>query len=231
MSKVLNKVSYIDNLKKAIADVADHPYHAGFKMQAHHILSREAFFRVDGKRGEFARKVEAIGYNINLAQNLVFLPCELEGACHLQVPLHRGNHTYVDHNNKDGDVYRPYHAEVARRIESKIRKFVNDCDTRCATNAYSREQQIQKMLDSVSKKVLKLVADYKLPLNRMHTDFKLHNPKGCGNLVNIGTSEQNCKKNRDHSLDLQHREHGGTIDFPSVAANQGKSTYSLRIYE
>lgn len=229
--KVLKKYKYIENLQKAIASDANHPYHAGFKMQAHHILSRDAFFRIDNGKGAYAKKIELLDYNINMAENLVFLPCELEGACHLQVPLHRGNHTYVNQNAKDKDIDRPYHDTVADMIEDRTQELVKECKTNCSSKNNQANSAIQEELDDLSEDVLDMIDSYELALTSMHDDFKLLNPKGCGNLKNVGKSSTNCTNDRDHRPELKHRETGSKIDFLSVAENNNNAIYKLKIYK
>lgn len=228
-SSILRKASYIPNLEAAIKRDDNHPYHHGFKMQAHHLLSRNGFFKVGS---DFASDVDSIGYDINVAQNLVFLPSELEGACHLHVPLHRGNHTYSDHNDQDDDVDPPYHLKVKSLLEKHAVKLVKDCKVDCSKPSKRKDKvdELNDLLDDLSATMLKRIADYKVALNRMHRAFKLGNPCGCSNLKNVGSSDAHCKHDRNHKGDLKHRSTGKDIDYPSIQDTNGKPLYKLKIY-
>ena len=106
--------AYLRNIKNAIEDDKSHPRHNGVLMQAHHIISAKGM-----SLSNLAKKIEKFGYDINELPNLSFIPCTLQGACHLGVQPHRGNHTArVDQDDYDDDLeVRDYHKMVAKKIK------------------------------------------------------------------------------------------------------------------
>ena len=146
--ETMEKKGYLNRLKKATELDRGHPRHHGVKMQAHHLLSADGF-KKSGKVSFF----KGLGYDINAIENLAFIPSTLQGACHLAVQLHRGNHDSSDPDAADSDSEHPigYHRKIA--------KVIADCAARldkidvCKMNASEREKRAQKLLDNAAAKI------------------------------------------------------------------------------
>ncbi len=172
---------YRDRILRAVALDRGHPIHHGIAMQAHHVISAKGV-----SMSGLGPSLKAQGFDINELKNLVLIPCTLQGACHLGVQLHRGNHTYHDDEHP-----RSYHLEVSDRIK----KLENKMDDYCA-----RKKSVQGLLNSQSKKILKAVSDFKLPLTAIFESFKVGNSTGCANATNVGAHNKNisCVLDRNH---------------------------------
>ncbi|MEM5529947.1 AHH domain-containing protein [Gammaproteobacteria bacterium AS21] len=93
---------------------SDHPINKGVKMQAHHLISRKALLD-----SSIENRLEDFKYDIDNVDNIALIPCTLQGACHLNVQLHRGNHPgvlRVDNGNNDDDSEHPdtYHDKIKK---------------------------------------------------------------------------------------------------------------------
>ncbi|WP_163831828.1 AHH domain-containing protein [Spartinivicinus ruber] len=183
---IINKDSsdYRKSLLNRVEGKASHPLNNGIYMQAHHLISEKGV-NLSG----MGNLLKMRGYNINAIKNLVFLPCTLPGACHLNVQPHRGDHTYHDDEHPIS-----YHLEVRdriRRLESSVRT--------CGSNA--SESKIQKLLDIESKEILRKIQNFRIPLTSIMKKFKSGNEVGCGNCINVKEHEKDslaCTSQRDH---------------------------------
>jgi len=99
---------YAGRLRTRAKKVKNHPIEKGVEMQAHHLISCTAV----EKSGLGDLLIKA-GYNINDWPNLVFLPSTLQGACHLKVQVHRGDHT-ASHKDSDKDHLPSYHKMIKK---------------------------------------------------------------------------------------------------------------------
>ena len=104
---------------------SDHPINKGVKMQAHHLISRKALLD-----SSIENRLEDFKYDIDNVDNIALIPCTLQGACHLNVQLHRGNHPgvlSVDNGNNDDDSEHPdtYHDKIKKRI-NKLKKSIQN---------------------------------------------------------------------------------------------------------
>ena len=187
--------AYLRNIKNAIEHDKSHPRHNGVLMQAHHIISAEGM-----KRSGLAKKIEKFGYDINLLPNLSFIPCTLQGACHLGVQPHRGNHTaLVDQDNYDDDLEPVnYHVMISKRIKGLNLPLDKDCP---GTDTHKREKVISE-LNSLSKKILKLIENSpgQAPLTDIAKNFAPGNHVGCGGVdsVRIKKDLSPCPVERSH---------------------------------
>jgi len=95
---------YQTHFEAAIEGDKTHPFHAsnGFYMQIHHLLSQKGI----ADTGASAIKIKNMGYNMNRAGNLVALPSTLQGACHLGVQPHRGNHSFTEEAHEGDDIFK-----------------------------------------------------------------------------------------------------------------------------
>lgn len=192
MEELLPKSGYRKRIENAVKPDATHPFNNGIPMQAHHLLSAKGV-----QLANMGKKLAALGYDINVLENLVLLPCTLDGACHLGVQLHRGDHTY-----KDDDHPISYHKLVQKYVE-QLESFLDACSG-CdnAGDAKRQRQKVQKRLDKVSSKILKKIAGFRVPLTRIHRAFEPDNPVGCSGKHNISDHHaQNCPQNRQHKGD------------------------------
>ncbi len=214
MEDILPKTGYRARIEKAVKNDAGHPINNGIAMQAHHLLSAKGV-----QLAAMGKKLEALGYDINVLENLVLLPCTLQGACYLKVQLHRGNHGY-----HDDDHPRSYHEEVKARIQ-KLRKYLKDCESCESRSDRERTQKkVQDKMDKVSLKLLELIIDFKIPLTRIFLSFHPESEIGCSNADNISDhSEDSCYSERNHLQNQSTEQKNEKIDY------RHNTQYQLRI--
>lgn len=187
--------AYLRRIKAAIEHDRNHPRHNGVLMQAHHIISAKGM-QISG----LAKKIEKFGYDINELPNLSFIPCTLQGACHLGVQPHRGNHTaLVDQDDYDDDLeVRDYHKMVALRIKGLKLPLDKDCP---GTDTHKREKIISE-LSSLSKNILGLIQKNpgKAPLTDIAKHFTTSNHVGCGGVDSVSMNKGLllCPVERNH---------------------------------
>lgn len=183
---------YLNRIKAAIKGDKDHPRNNGVQMQAHHIISGEGM-----KQSGIGKKVEEFGYNINLLPNLVFIPCTLQGACHLEVQLHRGNHTVSQDEYDDDSEPKNYHALISEMIISLRLPLNNECIGRKNSNL----DKVVNELNGLSKNILKLIQKKpaEAPLTRIADNFSPGSMHGCGGVDSIGLHK---KSNHVRSLEI-----------------------------
>ena len=166
---------------------AGHPIFHGVVMAAHHLISIEGM-KLSGLGDEIKFK----GYDINRPLNLVFLPYELEGACHLGVQVHRGNHDKIIMN-------RTYHQEVRDLLWEEEEKITN-----CKKTPQETLNKLIKTLNAISKSIVKKITKYEVHLTDIAVAFKPQSDVGCANASNVGDHRKNngkgqvCSCNRDH---------------------------------
>ncbi|WP_196161096.1 AHH domain-containing protein [Reinekea sp. G2M2-21] len=173
-------------LLNAVEGNPNHPIFNGIIMAAHHLISVEGM----AKSG-LGSLVEDRGYNINLVENLIFLPYELEGACHLGVQLHRGDHT-AEVNGRN------YHAAVKALLEKKINEI-----EKCESSPKETLKKLTRTLNGISELMAEMIEDWEVFLSGIAKDFEPDNAKGCGNTKTIGQhrlSDRHCHLNRDHQF-------------------------------
>lgn len=151
----------------------NHPINHGFKMQVHHLLSKQGI-----KDTEKDPIFKSYGYDINKPGNLVALPCTLDGACYLQVQLHRGDHPrVVDTNDKDSEHPDSYHDEVTQLAS----KAFGTISKRCVDD---KNPGIQRYMDYHSLLILRKISSFKLPLTTVARAFQ-PGRMGCLNASSI----------------------------------------------
>lgn len=218
-------MGYRENVVNAIKTDLNHPFHKGVKMQAHHLISKNAVF-LSGLKAD----LEHLGYDINVKENLTLFPCTLKGACHLKVQLHRGNHTALSEpdlndDDQDSDLIHPatYHAAVVGLLQT-IRIERNRGDL-CRDS----ESQIQKDMDELSIAILGMIEAYILKLTKIANSFMPMKRSGCCNETSVGAAKTKlesaksgaaadpvCDDSRDHR-----GQEGITLRAPAV--------YNLRV--
>lgn len=209
---------YLQDITDKVAGDKKHPIHHGIKMQAHHIVSATAMAMIP----EVAEQLREYGYNINHLPNLVFLPCTLEGACHLGVQPHRGNHTTKvmgknvsidpdsqagnpEHYNDDAEG-RNYHEMVKLRIAKLQLGFTKECPgyKGGAARLAAREHAVSEM-NSLSKSILKLIQrnPTEAPLTNIAAYFQPGDHIGCGGVTKVALHPGYTKTNSSLALQAQ----------------------------
>lgn len=211
---------YLKRIKDAIEGDKEHPRHHGVKMQAHHIISAEGM-----KRSGLGKKIEKFGYDINLLPNLVFIPCTLQGACHLGVQPHRGNHTaLIDQDDYDDDREpMTYHNMVTFRIKGLRLPLAKECPGDKITNS----EKIIGELDNLSREILKDIQNKPsaAPLTDIAKYFLPGIHIGCGSVDSVGMNKgiTPCSVGRNH-----HSKQGpGQKNENITYINEGR--YKLRV--
>ncbi|MFA0114338.1 AHH domain-containing protein [Vibrio sp. 10N.261.46.E11] len=194
-------MGYRKNILNRIKNDLSHPINHGFKMQVHHLVSKNGVIK-SGKKSI----LEAYGYDINLAGNLVALPSTLGGACHLKVQLHRGNHTTPIEDN-DNDKVHPmsYHTYVKKMLKPAVREI----KTKCKTNDI---QKVQAYLNLHSQVILDDISSFRLPLTRVFKAFE-SGAVGCLGEKEVGSLANKIKLNIPCTCDRVHSEYNS---FPSI---------------
>lgn len=208
--------TYAKDLRAAIEDNKDHPLFHGIIMQAHHLISSKG-----AKNCGFKQTIIDLNYDINTIMNLVFLPSTLEGACHLGVQVHRGDHKQV---LPDGKNYHDYVSTLIGSIQHKI----NDCK-----NNKGKEYPIQDYMNDISLDLLRKVAKFQLPLSFVHKNFKKKSLIGCCNFKKIGDVRKAMKNNgsEDNHCNLNRNHFGHSHAFSSSGKNSSEITYPKSSYE
>ncbi|WP_230970307.1 AHH domain-containing protein [Nitrogeniibacter aestuarii] len=199
LGNVLKDAKYLKRIKDATDLLSDpgHPRHHGIKMQAHHVISAEGV-----KKSGLGNDLVRFGYDINLLDNLVFIPSTLQGACHLGVQPHRGDHRApVEGDEFDDDRKRPddYHRTIAKRV-NELKRLLTD---NCPAEDPDRRRTIHQKMDEISKKIAKLIriVPSKAPLTRVAKHFGPTSKIGCGGVDSIPRHE-------DHPCPVERHHHG-----------------------
>ena len=172
-----------------------HPRHHGVDMQAHHAISQKAIF--DAKLDE---RLEDFGYEIDVANNLVFIPSTLQGACLLQVQPHRGNHTAEEVKGADDDRqhYPPYHIMVANRLKA----IMPGLEAECGRHGHNIQKTTQDTLDKISSDIIKKIQrkPREARLTRVYMNFDPGNLRGCGGVDSVTfRGSDTCPVHRNHT--------------------------------
>lgn len=206
---------YRDALMDAALKDKDHPLHFGFSMQAHHLLSDKGI-----SQSGMGDKLVDLGYEINELENLLFLPYDLNVACHLGVQMHRSNHNFIKKLKIN------YHVEVKELVSSRQ---VKTALKRCNNGVSDAEaiRNVQKLMDSLSEDVLDMIKDFELPLTVIYKDFdpKNNEAKGCANAGSVPAhraSNHKCNVGFDHSDTLFN---GSNV----IPATLKKHSYTLKV--
>ncbi|PLK46934.1 AHH domain-containing protein [Uliginosibacterium sp. TH139] len=214
---------YLHRIIRAIADERNHPRHQGVAMQAHHVISATAM-----KESGLADKIRKFGYDINLLDNLVFLPSTLQGACHLGVQPHRGNHTAPILDSYDDDEHPlSYHKMVAKRIMAAKLGLTKDCPGYMGgPQDLTARHKIKSELDNLSQQILKLIQKRpeEAPLTRVAAHFQPGDSIGCAGTdsTTLHRFDHQCSVGRNH-----HKNQGPEQKVENITyASDGK--YQLK---
>jgi len=186
-------MGYKENLKNNIKGDDNHPMNCGIRMQIHHLISQSVVSRDDLKP-----KLDALKYKINNKENLVALPSSLAGACHLEVQLHRGNHTKkICSDDMDNDKYHKmeYHDYVFDLVLAKLSKIEKKCEQ-------GKSISPQKRLNDVSYEILEDIKSFILPLTSCFKEFEPER-EGCANCNTV--PELNDRKKNGEKCDRNHK--------------------------
>ena len=208
---------YLARIVEAIASDKKHPRHAGIGMQAHHAISATGMHR-----SSLANETRKFGYDINLLENLVFLPCTLQGACHLGVQPHRGNHTApADQDNYKNDVQpMDYHDLVAQKIKNLQMGLTTNCPGFMGgARELEARLKVKHELDELSAKLIDLIqlSPRKAPLTQIATSFQPGSVVGCGCVDSTTTHSSlvHCSVNRNHFRNQGKGQRSENITFES----------------
>jgi len=207
--------SYPDDLRNNIPfhEFKKHPLTHGIIMQAHHLISSKGA----NNCGTLTKTLVSLNYEINVVNNLVFLPSTLEGACHLSVQVHRGDHKQVMPDGKN------YHQYIQKAITKKKRRINN-----CVQNS-GKESPIQAVMDKISQRVLNKIASFELPLSSIHNNFESN--LGCCNKKNIGDARKALKlKSGAPSCSKNNNHYGDIHSFGKSGRNSERITYKETSY-
>ncbi len=158
-----------DRMKAAVKLKPSHPTHHGMRMQVHHLISKKSIKDEIEPKIKLALKNK--GYDIDDLDNLVSLPNDYWGACHLEVQLHRSDHRNAS-TNDDGHS-ETYHETIGKIINTEFDKV--DLDEVCDS------KELQKEMNKISKKVLSRIKKFKLSLTEkvISDNFKEGKQTGC----------------------------------------------------
>lgn len=197
IGNVLKDSKYLERLKEATALDPLHPRHHGVRMQAHHIVSAKGVAMLGA---DFGRKLEQFGYDINVLQNLVFMPSTLQGACHLGVQLHRGDHSSVapDADNAEPHAYHEF-------VKLQLRTVRHLIEGKCPKEHPQLATEARRAMDSVSRLLLGFIQRQPAvaPLTRVATAFSPRSKTGCSGVDSIlehhGPHGAACPVERNHA--------------------------------
>lgn len=184
----IDKKNYRKEWLKNAEAKDDHPINFGIHMDTHHLISAEAI-----KISKLGNSLKNKGYVIDSLNNLVGFPSTLPGACHLGIQLHRGDHLFSRSEEE------PYHKQVATLLKADS-GFIKKCYGR--TEIKENNSEIHKLIDPLSKKVLKKVLSFELPLTVIFDRFEQGvNGIGCANCFDVKPAQKSndkCHKGRNH---------------------------------
>lgn len=197
-SSTTKNTVYRDTLLKKIGDDLSHPIFNGVSMQAHHVVSAKG---LDISSAE--SQMNKVEYDINEVENLVFIPCTFQGACHLNTQLHRSNHTTT--KKKEGDLDdahpRSYHQAVAELVDAVYERNISLCP-------FKNQKKILDEYKAIPSVILLSINNFDrdTQLTRAYESFDIKGP-----LSNIGCAGKNkmeeqqslkgevvCPVGRDH---------------------------------
>lgn len=198
--------TYLAVLKTRVELDRGHPLHHGIKMQAHHIISADGV-----QKSSLGPKLIKLGYDINALKNLIFLPSTLQGACHLGVQPHRGNHSAISDpsptakstGRDDGDAYDDddhpvgYHKLIARRLLDLSPSLDRECQGKSNVGNFAQEK-----LDELSKDIALLIYGHpsRARLTGIADSFVLGHSTGCAGVDSVPkhSTSTKCPVSRNH---------------------------------
>ncbi len=225
--RVTKDRGYLKRITEKVSEFPEHPIHHNIAMQAHHVISATGM-----KKSGLGNKIKRFGYNINLLGNLVFLPSTLQGACHLGVQPHRGDHrtpAVLDPTGYWDDDHPPeYHEIVAGFLMEMKLGLTKECPgylggaKEKAARLYVREQ-----LDGLSQWILKLIQRQpgEAPLTSVYAHFQPKSSIGCSG----ATSTTNHSARRPCGVERNHLGRSVKGQTPENITYERKQWYKLTI--
>jgi hypothetical protein len=204
-----------DKVVAKAENIEGHPYNLGVSMQAHHLVSKNGC-----KLSDYKEELEKLGYEIDDIDNLVLIPNEPFDACHMEVQVHRSNHSVGSNISSilskddihDDDHPMSYHEIVSNMIKGKSGLFKQVCESDKDSN--KKKEKIQKEINKLSKKILSHINSFELLLTSAAENFQTESKIGCSNFNNI-------KKNRELEKCISKRNHNNLLPKPYILT-QGK---------
>lgn len=192
-----SKSKYLRTLKSLTMSLS-HPRNQGVRMQAHHLISEYGVSLT-----EHGDRLEDLGYDINEAKNLVFIPSTLQGACMLHVQPHRGNHDHDDdEDDDDGDHDPSYHEQVKKLIDGAMPEIRKACEKKSGNT----KKVVQEAMDEISATLALLIQTKprKARLTKLYANYGLGCTTGCGGVDNVTPHKgikvyDKCPVNRNHT--------------------------------
>ena len=207
--KAAKDSQYLKRIKNAIEGDKGHPRNKGIAMQAHHVISGEGM-----KRSGLSNIVESYGYDINLLENLAFIPCTLQGACYLGIQPHRGNHSFIkkltalgetgtDHQEDYIDSGEPgdYHDKVSMQLQRTMDKHSQKCTGDEDKDADDAIRRLNKLSKSILNGIQRDPDEF--PLTAIAEHFGADGV-GCGGVDSVTkhkSPRSRCPVGRNHRLD------------------------------
>jgi hypothetical protein len=213
MEDLLPKTGYRARIMNAVKHDKNHPVNNGVKMQAHHLVSAKGV-----QLAGMGQKLAALGYEINVLENLILLPSTLQGACYLRVQLHRSDHSYHDDEHP-----RSYHEEVKVRLQ-KLVDFLKSCEGCDGYDQEKNRKKLQSKIDKVSGKIAEAIGEFEVPLTRIFFHFNENSRVGCGNSDTI-----DGHKGHECSVERMHRNHNSVWQKNENITFNISGRYRLRV--
>ena len=158
-----------DRMKAAVKLKPEHPTHHGMRMQVHHLISKKSIKKK--VKAQIRQGLKKKGYDIDDLDNLISLPNDYWGACHLEVQLHRSDHRNATTDDDGHDI--DYHRYVGNLINTELKSvnFDEVCDGKI----------IQKKMNKISKDILEEIADFEISLtvDEISDNFESGKETGC----------------------------------------------------
>lgn len=197
LGNALKDAKYLKRIKDATDTTSDpgHPRHHGIKMQAHHAISAEGV-----KKSGLAKELMQFGYDINLLPNLVFIPSTLQGACHLGVQPHRGDHTAIiggDGYDEDRDRPMAYHDLVKTSVK-ELKRLLTD---NCPAIDPGRRREVEQEMNRISKDIVRKIQNSPAvaPLTKVAMSFSPKSKTGCAGVDSVTVhTQKDCPVERNH---------------------------------
>ena len=179
-----------DNFNQISQDRRRERIFIGDGIEAHHLICSEAM--ESDPVWEIICK--NLYYDINKRENGVFLPTEMDLACHLHVPLHRGNHAAGF-----ADGFERYVKSVKKKLDEIKTSYRNakPCDE-------ERSEQLNSELDTLSTEILNKISTFTWTITRDGSHYHPSNPVGCSNARHMSEKLKQRVKIKDaHNTNSQ----------------------------
>jgi hypothetical protein len=139
----------------------------GNGIAAHHLICSEAM----DEDFDWENICKNLCYDIDKRENGVFLPVEMDLACHLHVPLHRGSHAAGF-----ADGFEKYTDSVISKLNEIKSSYISvkPCDE-------DKSDKLNSDLDALSKEILNKISNFAWTITQDGAHYHPSNPVGCSN--------------------------------------------------